>query len=188
MGKIIRYACVGTFIFAAVIASFSLPRREVKTIAQVAGIALDRSGENIKATFEVFEPSVDQPYGKERSVVTSIGKKLKDCIEDARRSIGKELYVDDVAVLIIAHKDEEFLLTEIKRYYRKFNQDYMDLPLVQVENQTAAEVFDGKGKILSAEIAESMLLLGKRSTIKDLFNDVKPDVFITGVGKYEIIS
>lgn len=188
MEKIIRYVCIGSFIIAAIIASVSLPRRELQTIAQVAGIAIDGKEGKILATFELFEPSVDQPYGKERATTTSQGETLEECIDNARVSIGKELYVDDISILIIGDKEVEFLLAEVKRYYSKYKQDHMDLPLIIAKNQKAAAIFSGKGKILSTEIAESLQLLGKRSTIKDLFNGVQPDIYIKGEGKYEIIS
>lgn len=188
MGRLVRYVCIVLFVFAAVIASFSLPRRELKTIAQVAGVAMDSKNGTILATFELFEPSVDQPYGKERSTTTSQGKTLEECIDNARLSIGKELYVDDISIMIIGEKDVDFLLAEVERYYCKFKQDHMDLVLIRAKNQKAADVFKGKGKILSTEIAESVRLLGKRSTIKELFNGVQPDVYIKGEGNYEIIS
>lgn len=188
MEKIIRYACIGSFIIAAIIASISLPRRELQRIAQVAGIAIDGKEGEIVATFELFEPSVDQPYGKERTATTSRGETLEECIENARLSIGKELYVDDISILIVGDEEVEFLLAEVKRYYSRYKQDHMDLPLIRAKNQKAAEVFQGKGKILSTEIAESLRFLGKRPTIKDLFNGVQPDVYIKGVGNYEIIS
>lgn len=188
MEKIIRYICMGALILAAIIASLFLPRRELQTIAQVGGIAIDSKGEKMNVTFEVFEPSVDQPYGKERSIVKTMGKTLEECIENASSSIGKELYVDDAAVLIIGDKDADDLLQEIKRYYREYKQDHIDLLLIKAQNQTAAEIFEGKGKILSTEIAKSMRLMGKSSTIKNLLNGVEPDVFIKGVGEYEIIS
>ena len=188
MEKIIRYGCIGAFIIAAMIASIFLPRRELRTIAQVSGIAMDSKEGELNVSFEVFEPSVEQPYGRERSIVKTQGKTLEECIDNARLSMGKVLYVDDAAVLIIGDKDLNILLQEIKRYYSEYKQDHMDLPIIRVRNQMAAEVFEGKGKILSTEIAESVRLMGKRSTIKDLLNGVEPDTFIKGVGRYEIIS
>ena len=188
MEKLIRYVFILFLILAAAISSFSIPRREIKRIAQVAGIALDKDGEEITATFELFEPSVDQPYGNERGVVSAKGETLKECVENARLSIGKELYLDDALVLIMAKEDEKALSGEIKRYYKEISCDYMDLPLAQTKNQKAGDIFKGKGKILSIEIAESIRLLGKESTVKDLFNGEKTDVFLSGVGAYEIVS
>ena len=188
MEKIIHYGCMGAFIVAAIIASVFLPRRELRTIAQVSGIAIDRKDDLMSITFELFEPSMEQPYGEERTIVNSMGKTIEECIKNASLSIGKELYVDDAAVLIIGDKGIDAILNEVKRYYKEYKQDHMDLPLIRARNQTAAEIFKGKGKILSIEIAESMRLMGKRTTIKELLNGVEPDIFIKGEGKYEIIS
>ena len=188
MERIIRYGCIVIALISALIASFFLPRRELRITAQVSGIAIDRNGDNIVATFELFEPGVDQSYGDERSVVASSGKTFEKCIENARLTMGKELYIDDASVLIIGDKEFDYLLKEVLDYYKTYNHDNMSIPLFRAKSQMASKIFDGKGKILSTEIAESARLIDEQVTIKDVYNGVEPDVFIKGAGGYEIVS
>ena len=88
-------------LIIALIGSFEIPRRDLRATGQVAGIALDKEGDQIKATFELYAPAVDEPIGKERKVVISTGSSLEECILNAKRVQGETLFVNDAAVLII---------------------------------------------------------------------------------------
>lgn len=187
MGRIVRYGSIGLFLVVAISCSFFLPRRDVRTIGQVAGYALDEKNGMIYATFELYSPSVDQPIGKERQVLTSMGKTIKACVKEMERKCGKKIYIDDAEVLILGG-DRGSLMEQVLDYYKKFSNDHMDLPIFFAQKQEAGMIFKGKGEILSTQISQSAKNLKKRQTVRDLMNGTGEKMFIKGEGSYEIIS
>ncbi len=187
MGRIIRYGCISLFLILGVICSFFLPRRDLRTIGQVAGFALDEKNGMLHATFELYSPSVDQTIGKERQVLTSSGKDIEECVNEIERKSGKKLYIDDAEVLILSG-DQGGMIEQVLEYYKEFSHDNMDLPVFFAQNQESGKIFEGKGKILSTEISQSAKNLKKRHTVRDLMNGTGERVFIKGEGSYEIIS
>ncbi len=188
MGRIVRYICIGVFLAAAVIGSFFLPRRDLRATGQVAGIALDEENGKIRAAFELYVPSVDQPIGQSSEVVYSEGKDIEECVKNASRTTGKELYLDDSEALILNGGDGAFLIEKTLDYFRILKNDQMDIPIFFVKDQKAKDVFSSKGKILSTQIAKSAELLKKRHTVRDFMNGEGAYVWIKGEGTYEIIS
>ncbi len=187
MGRIVRYVCISLFLVIAIFCSFFLPRRDVRTIGQVAGFALDEKNETIHATFELYSPSVDQPIGKERQVLASEGKDIEECLKEIERKSGKKLYIDDAEVLILGGQQGE-LMEKVLDYYKAFSHDNMDLPVFFAQNQEAGKIFEGKGEILSTEISQSAKNLKKRQTVRDLMNGTGERILIKGEGSYEIVS
>lgn len=188
MERIARYILIAVFLIAAVACSFSLPRRDLRATGQVAGIALDEKGGKLRATFELYDPGVDQPIGRSCEIVSSEGEDMEECIKNASRSTGKELYLEDAAVLIINWDDAELLINKMLDFYRTFKNEQMDLPVFFVKEQQAKDVFSSKGKILSTQIAKSAELLKKRHTVRDFMNGEGTCVWLKGEGSYEIIS
>ncbi len=187
MGRIVRYGLIILLGIIAMGCSFFLPRRDVRTIGQVAGFALDEKNGTIHATFELYSPSVDQPIGKERQILTSEGKNIEECLKAMERKSGKKLYIDDAEVLILGGQ-EGGLMGLVLDYYAAFSHDNMDLPVFFAQNQEAGKIFEGKGEILSAEISQSAKNLKKRQTVRDLMNGTGERIFIKGEGSYEIVS
>lgn len=188
MERITRFILIAAFLIAAVACSFSLPRRDLRATGQVAGIALDEKDGKLLATFELYDPGIDQPIGRSCEIVESEGEDLEECIKNASRSIGKELYLEDAAVLILNGDDVERLINEMLNFYRTLKNEQMDLPVFFVKNQQAKDVFSSKGKILSTQIAKSAELLKKRHTVRDFMNGEGTDVWLKGEGSYEIVS
>ena len=124
-----RYTAMILLLVVAAGGSFWVPRRNLRGIGQVAGIALDRQEDCIRATFELYAPAVDEPIGKNRQTVTATGASLEECIQNARLVSGWELFIDDALVLILGSKDHTFLLPKVLAYYSSFKNDHMDLPV-----------------------------------------------------------
>lgn len=188
MERIVRYVLLGVFLIVAMVGSFFLPRRDLRSTGQVAGIALDEANGIIQATFELYDPSVDQPIGSSCELVSSKGADLEECVKNASKSTGKELYLEDVEVLIMNGKDSNALLDAMEKYYSVFKNEQMDLPVVFAKNQSAKRIFSSKGKILSTQIAKSVELMKKRHTVRDWLNGEGEYVWIKGEGSYEIVS
>lgn len=188
MGRVIRNGCMALFLSIAIALSFFLPRRNLRTVAQVAGYSIDEIDEVLSVTFEVYVPLPDQPIGEMNSLVTVRGKSIEECIQSAKRIGGKELYISNASILIIGEDDDGSIGREVVRFYKKFRNNNMDLAVVYAKNQTAEAVFNRKGKILSTEIAESVEMLNIRQTVRDLMNKDEKRVWIVGDGNYEIVS
>lgn len=188
MERIVCRILIGLFLILAVAGSFFLPRRDLRATGQVAGIALDEKDGIIQATFELYDPDVDQPIGNACQLVTAEGKNMKECIKNAGRSIGKELYLENAAALIIGSGDTGHLIEEMTSFYCEFKNEQMDLPVFFAQHQRAKTVFSSKGKILSTQIAKSAELLKKRSTVRDFLNREGKFIWIKGEGSYEIVS
>lgn len=174
------------FMLLALGFSVQIPRRDVHHLAQVAGIALDYEEGGIKATFELYEPSVDQPIGTERRVVASYGESLRDCIEEAEKLQGKELYVSNASVLILG--EERRLLEEVLSYFCEFTNNRTDLPIFVALNQQAGALFAGEGEVLSSQIDAASRHSGVRQTVLDLLNGEQPQVYLRGKGGFELVS
>ncbi|MBQ4093288.1 MAG: hypothetical protein IJC82_08275, partial [Firmicutes bacterium] len=109
MSRYVRAILIITCVVLAFIGSYDIPRRELRSLGQVAGIALDEDGGRIKATFELYDPVVDEPIGRRCYCVVSEGDSIKECIENVSLSSGKKIYADDALVLLL-EDGSEFLL------------------------------------------------------------------------------
>ncbi len=185
---ICKYAAITALLIAAVAGSFAIPRRDLRATGQVAGIALDEEDGHLKATFELYSPTLDEPIGRNRETVISTGNDLAECIENARLSRGESLFADDVSVLILSSENHAFLLQKVLEHYRLLKNDQMDLPVYFAFGQQAGTIFAGEGSVLSGELAKSGKLLNKVQTVRDLMNGSGERVLIKGEGNYEIIS
>ncbi len=171
-------------LITALIASYNIPRRDLRSLSQVAGIALDINGETMVATFELFDPAIDQPIGTERSVISAEGRSITDCLEQIKRVHNAELYLNDAAVLIL---NSDHLLDEVFSFYSKLSNDHMDLPVFYVNDQSAAEIFEGSGEVISTKLADSAESIDRLQTVRDLMNGEKETVYVQGRGTYEIL-
>ena len=183
-----KYMAVAVFLVAAVLGSFSIPRRELRSTGQVAGIALDEVEGKLRATFELYAPSLDEPIGKRRATVVTLGESLQECMDRAQLSGGESLFADDISALILSGAEDQFLLQKVYEHYRLLKNDQMDLPVFFTFGQDAGRVFEGEGAVLSGELAESAKAMHKLQTIRDLVNGSGERVLIRGEGCYEIIS
>ena len=183
-----KVKCKSTLILLclvmAFVASFYIPRRDLRSITQVAGIALDATGATIKATFELYDAEVDQPIGSKRAIVSSEGGSIQHCLNRIKQVYGKELYIENASVLIINSDD---VLDEVFDFYSKQSNNHMNLPVFYVENQYAYEIFEGEGEVISTSLADSAESLGCMQSIRDLMNGEKEKVFVRGSGNYEIL-
>ncbi len=180
----VKSVIIAGFLIVAIIGSFFIPRRDLHSIAQVAGIALDRSGDRICATFELFDPVLDKPIGTQRKVVFAEGTTMNACIDAAKHHSSAELYLNDASVLILGDGVPMDLVFD---YYSSLAHDHMDLPIFYAHEQSASEIFKGEGKILSTELAKSAEKLDRLHTIRDFMNGEGQKVYVQGSGSYEII-
>ena len=174
-------------LILSVIFSFSIPRRDLRSTEQVAGIALDMEEGKIRATFEFYKAEPQKPIGSEKEVVSTVGGSLTECIDSAFRTFGKELFAADAAALLINGKDREPLLKEALAYYARFSHDQMDLPVFFTQGKAGA-VFGESGAVLSDSLVESAKKIHRVQTIRDLMNQKGSPVWIRGEGRYEILS
>lgn len=184
----IRYAAMALLLITAIAGSFLIPRRNLRSIGQVAGIALDEENGRLKATFELYTPALDEPIGRRRQTVVSYGESLEECISNARLIRGETLFTDDAAALILSSEDHAFLLQKVVEYYRVLENDQMDLPVFFSFGQQAAAIYAGEGAVISTELAESGKKTERLQTIRDLMNGTGERILIRGEGGYEIIS
>ena len=168
--------------------AIEIPRRNLKSTAQVAGIALDWEEENIKTTFELYEPSEEENFGQKRKIIVSRGKTLQQCIDQAKILSGKELFVSDAAALIISNDHHSALLSVVFEYYKELKNDHMDLPVFFAFGQPADAIFKGEGAVVSDDLVSSARQSKQVQTVKNLMNGVGERVLIKGEGDYEIIS
>ena len=180
----IKAVLIGVLLSLAVIGALFLPRRDLRSLAQVAGIALDLEDEKIVATFELYVPAVDRPIGTERKVVYGTGETFEECVNSVKKRFGAELYLNDALVLILG---SEQLNNEVCSYYSVFAHDHMDLPIFYSYRQKASEIFEGEGAVISTELAASAEKLQDFQTIRDLMNDEGTRVWVRGRGAYEIV-
>lgn len=185
---LLKYSALFVLLAAAVASSFFLPRREPRSIGQVAGVALDRTEQGVRATFELYDPSLEEPIGKKRRTVVTEGADFQDCIDQAVRKEGERLYTDDLFALILSGEEDAFLLDIVLDHYRLLKNDHMALPVFFTLGQQAGAVFDGEGAVLSMDLAESGKRLKKIQTVRDLMNGAGTRVVIRGEGSYEIVS
>ncbi len=187
--KIFFYRLIpAVLLVAAVIGSFSLPRRDLRSIAQVAGIALDQENGMLRATFELYVPVLEKSIGTQRETVSALGGSLEECVENIRKVRGEELFTDDAAVLILSSEQDDYLVEKVLEHYRQLKNDQMELPVFFAFGQSAASIFEGEGAVISTELAESGEKLSAIQTVKDLMNGAGERVLIRGEGGYEIIS
>ncbi len=182
-----KYAAIMVLLIFAICGSFAIPRRDLRAIGQVAGFALDEEDGTLKATFELYDPSLDEPIGRSRRIIVSEGNSIEECIENARLTVGENLFVNDASVLVLSSKNHSFLVQKTIEHYQLLKNDQMDLPVFFAFGQDAGEIFDGEGAVLSADLAKSGKLLNKVQTIRDLMNGKGNRVLIRGEGEYEII-
>lgn len=185
---LLRYAVMVTLLAVAIFCSFGIPRRELRSTAQVAGIALDEENGRLYATFELYSPALDEPIGTKRQTVSTDGTSLQECIDRAQRVGGESLFADDASVLIIGNGNEQLMMQKVTDHYGKLKNDRMDLPLFFAADQRASQIFAGDGAVLSGELSESAEALNQVQTLRDWFNGTGQRVWITGEGSYEIIS
>lgn len=185
---LLRYAAMASLLAVAIFCSFGIPRRELRSIAQVAGIALDEENGRLHATFELYSPVLDEPIGTKRQTVSIEGSSLKECIDGARRVGGESLFTDDISVVIIGRGDERLIMQKVADHYRQLKNDRMDLPMFFAADQSASQIFAGDGAVLSGELSESAKALNRVQTLRDWFNGTGQRVWIKGEGSYEIIS
>lgn len=176
------------FLLIAVVGSLFLPRRDLKKTAQVAGIALDEENGQIRATFELYVPAVDDVIGMKRKTVVGYGDTLEECIENVRFRSGDTLFVNDAAALVIEGRSDAFLMPRVFEYFRLLKNNHMDLSVFFAFGQSAGEVFEGEGAVLSTALAQSSKSINRVQTVKNLMNSIGERVFIRGKGGYEIIS
>jgi len=185
---LLRYTAMSVLLIVAVLCSFGIPRRELRSTAQVAGIALDEKDGKLYAAFELYSPVLDEPIGTKRQTVSSVGDSLQECIDRAQRVGGESLFTDDASVLIIGDGNEEVMMQRVVDHYRQLKNDRMDLPLFFTADQSASKIFAGEGVVLSGELSESAKALNQVQTLRDFLNGTGQRVWITGEGNYEIIS
>ena len=176
------------FIIIAVFGSFELPRRNLRSTSQVAGMAMDWENGQIKTTFELYVPSADAPFGSKRRAVVGRGVTLEECIKNVSLTHGEFLFVNDASVLIISSEHHTDLLREALSYFSLLKNDHMDLPVFFAFGQKAAKIYEGEGAVISTELAASAEHLKQVQTVKNLMNGVGDRVLIRGEGGYEIIS
>ncbi len=179
---------MAVLLIISVVASDEIPRRSLRQTAQVSGIALDRQGDQIKATFELYDPAVDDPIGEKQKTVFGVGESIEACIIDASKRQGGELFIDDASALIIEGENRMFIVSRILEYYRELKHDHMDLKVFVAENQRAEAVFEGAKSVISAGLSKSAENLNAILTVKDLMNNQNNWVKIKGEGSYEIVS
>lgn len=188
MKNLYRYTAIVLLLILAVAGAIAIPRRNLRKIGQVAGIALDRQEHLIKATFELYTPAVDEPIGKSRQTLTTTGNTIEECIQNACLISGWELFTDDASVLILGSNDHTFLLPKVLAYYSSFKHDHMDLPVFFAFGQPASDIFAGEGAVISMDLAASGKNTGHLQTVRDLMNSRGTRILIKGEGGYEIIS
>lgn len=164
-----RNTILALLLSAAVLCSFWIPRRALRTTAQVAGIALDQGDDGLIATFELYSADADETIGSKREIAVGYGDTLEACMEDALHRQGKTLFVNDASVLILGAENADGLLRAALNYYSALSHDHMDLPVFFAKG-TAASLFEGEGEVLSVKIEASAKGLGRRQTVKDLMN------------------
>lgn len=182
-----RFTAILLLFIAAAAGSFTIPRRDLRATAQVAGLALDAKAGMLQATFELYSPESDETIGTRKEVVVTEGATLEECIDNARLVYGKTLFASDAAALIIGKNSRELLLSAVLDYYRLLAHDQMDLPVFFAEG-TAGAVLQGEGPVVSTQLAQSGKALNRVQTIRDLMNGTGEQVRITGEGRYEILS
>lgn len=176
------------FLLVAIIGSFAIPRRNLRTTGQVAGIALDWEEEQIKASFELYVPALDETIGKESKTVVGYGSSLEECIVNATRTNGDDLFVNDASALIVAGEYDEYLLNHVFEYFCSLKNTHMDLPVFFTLGQNAEQIFAEEGSVISISLAASAKSLKQTQTLKNLMNGVGKRILIEGKGGYEIIS
>lgn len=185
---LMKYATITVLLITAVACSLGIPRRELQSTAQVAGIALDEVDGTLCASFELYVPALDEPIGSKRQTVVTSGNTLQECIDRAQLSGGESLFSDDASVLILGHGNESFLLERVFEHYCFLKNDQMDLPVFFALDQYAGDIFSGEGVVLSGELAESAKAVEQLQTVRDLMNGTGKRVWIRGEGCYEIVS
>lgn len=173
------------FLLLALLFSLGIPRRDVHHLAQVAGVALDYENGRIKATFEFYAPSVEQPIGAQRKVLICYGETIESCVKEAEKLQGKELFMKNASVLILG---DERLLEAVRRYYCKFINDRTDLPIYFTVGQAAGTVFNGEGEVVSDQLDAASRHCRLRYTVLDMLNGKKGYVYIKGEGGFELVS
>ncbi len=176
------------FLILAVIGSFSIPRRDLKKTGQVAGIALDKENGQLRATFELFVPAVDDVIGAKRKTIVGYGNTLEECILNVQTRGGDALFVSDAAALLIDGRSDSSILPMVFDYFCLLKHNHMDLPVFFTFGQSAGEIFEGEGTVLSTAMVESAKTMKKVQTVKNLMNNVGERVLVCGRGSYEIIS
>lgn len=172
----------------ALVGAAEIPRHNMRLTAQVAGIALDESNGQLKATFELYDTAMDQPIGKKRQVVTATGETIEQCLTNARTSYGKDLFIQDAAALIIDGRHHSTILEQIFLYYSQYKNDQMALSVFFTLGQPAGELFEGEGEVVSMSLAASARNMKRVQTVKDLMNGTGQRVVVRGKGSYEIVS
>ena len=185
---ILKYTAMLLLLIGAVAFAFGLPRRDLRSTAQVSGIALDEQDGRLIATFELYVPSTEDPIGSKRETVTTVGSDLRECMERTRLIGGEALFTDNASALILGSGNEDVLLQALFNHYRELKNDQMSLPVFFTLDQSGGQIFEGEGAVLSNELAESAKAVGMVQTVRDLMNGVGSRVRIRGEGSYEIIS
>ena len=108
-----RFTAILLLFIAAAAGSFTIPRRDLRATAQVAGLALDAKAGMLQATFELYSPESDETIGTRKEVVVTEGATLEECIDNARLVYGKTLFASDAAALIIGKNSRELLLSAV---------------------------------------------------------------------------
>lgn len=174
-----------SLLILALFSSSRIPRRNLRSTAQVAGIALDQGEDGLIATFEIYEAKADETIGTKRKTAVGRGKSLDECIGNILYTEGDELFINDASVLVIGSENSEAILEEALKYYRKGAHNHMDLPVFFSKGRAGA-LFEGEGEVISMALAASAEQLDKTQTIKDLLNDAGERVYVEGYGGYEI--
>ena len=178
-----KYVSIAVLLVLSLVASFGIPRRDLHSMAQVAGIALDKVDDSITATFELYKPISDQPIGSQHIVVDAQGKSIADCIKRLKQVYSMELYLNNASVLILS---SEQLVDDVIAFYSLLVNDHMDLPVFFAEEQ-AADFFEGSKEVMSTHLADSAKRVSRIQTVRDLMNGSGQKVFVRGRGDYEIL-
>ncbi len=171
-------------LIGALLATVRIPYYNSHNLIQVAGIALRMEGRELTAEFELFEPDFENYLGKTKLTVQAKGNDLEDCIQNLSRTYGKELFLRDTAVLILAERDRETLKPLVEEFFRKFKNFHWNLPVFYWKNPQESVFSGDKGK--SLDIAKSAKMLKMTYTLNDWLNQKGEPVYITGGEGYEI--
>ncbi len=176
--------CGIALLIGALISTIGIPYYNSHKLIQVAGIALHMEEGDLVAEFELFQPDPENYLGKQKETVRSSGKDLEECIQNLAKTYGKELFLKDAAVLILAERDLEQLVPIVEAYYAKLKNNRMDLP-VFFWLEEEKEVFD-EDKVISLDIADGARMLHYNYTLNDLINQKGEPVYLKGEEGYEI--
>lgn len=119
-----------------------MPSHELKDLAIVEGVAVDKSDAGFLLTFQLFNPSEDSGSGDEKGgggskeiILTGSGKSLFDAIRNATLTEGKKLYFSETHIFVVSE--------DICKSSLRVVEDFFERP---VEIRRDVNILVSKGK------------------------------------------